>query len=390
LASESLLEKNSETESCIYPLCSARVYDPAEQSMPADIISGMKVRFWTFTLLLLTACTAQPLTATPTLRNVSVFIPLPTETVTLTPLASPVPTATIIPTAALTLAPYEQYSIDYLRARSYGGGTLDVAEKLVEHEKYTTYTVRYQSDGLYIYAIMNIPNGDAIYPVIISIHGYIEPQEYYILDTDFTIEDVLASEGYITIHPTLRNYPPSENGDNLYRVGHSIDILNLIAIVKGQAGSGILEKADSTRIGLGGRSMGGGIALRVLTVTPDVKAAYLYSPISGDESRNAGFFHNYTRDPQFKNELDAPADVFHKISPQNYYSNISAAVLLAHGNSDRLIPGIWSEDTCNLLKQAGVEKRCLFYKGADHSFHADDLTDFISEILAYFEVHLRQ
>jgi uncharacterized protein len=349
----------------------------------------MKIRFWAIALLL-TACTAQPLTTTPTLRNVPIFIPLPTETVTPTPIPSPIPSATIIPTLALTFAPYEQYSIDYLRARSYGGGTLDLAEKLAEHEKYTTYTVRYQSDGLYIYAVMNIPNGDAIYPVVISIHGYVEPKDYYVLETDFTIENVLASEGYITVHPTLRNYPPSEGGDNLYRVGDSIDILNLIAIVKEGAGSGVLEKADPTRIGLGGRSMGGGIALRVLTITSDVKAAYLYSPTSGDEARNAGFFHNYTRDRQFKNELDASTDVFRKISAQNYYSNINASILLAHGDSDRLIPGIWSEDTCNLLKQAAVEKRCLFYKGADHSFHQDDLTDFISEILAFFEVHLRQ
>lgn len=286
--------------------------------------------------------------------------------------------------------PYEQYSIEYLRSRSYGGGTLDMAEKLAEHEKYTTYTVRYQSDGLYIYAVMNIPNGDAIYPVVISIHGYVEPDEYYILDTDFTIENALASEGYITIHPTLRNYPPSDSGDNLYRVGDSIDVLNLIAIVQQQAGSGILQKADGTRIGLGGRSMGGGIALRVLTITHDVKVAYLYAPISGDEIRNVDFFHNYTRDPQFRNEQAASTDILQKISPQNYYSDITASILLAHGNSDHLIPDTWSEDTCNLLKEKGVEKRCLFYKGADHSFHREDLTDFISEILAFFTLHLRQ
>src|SRR5690242_15033118 len=146
-------------------------------NVAADIISGMKIRFWAITLLL-TACTAQPLTATPTLRSVSVFIPLPTGTVTPTPIPSPIPSSTITPNPAFTLAPYEQYSIDYLRARSYGGGTLDLAEKLAEHEKYTTYTVRYQSDGLYMYAVMNIPNGDAIYPVVISIHGYVEPQDY--------------------------------------------------------------------------------------------------------------------------------------------------------------------------------------------------------------------
>jgi uncharacterized protein len=340
--------------------------------------------------LLLTACAAQPVQPTPTLRVVSAFVPLPTETATSTPVATPTLEPTAIPTPASTLAPYEQYSIDYLRSRSYGGGTLDVAEKLAEHEKYTTYTVRYRSDGLYIYAVMNVPNGDAIYPVVISVHGYIDPHDYYILDTDFTIENHLAEEGYITIHPTLRNYPPSDGGDNLFRVGDSIDILNLIAIVKDQSGSGILQKADATRIGLGGRSMGGGITLRVLTVTHDVKAAYLYAPTSGDESLNADFFHNYTRDPQFKNELDAPRDAFERMSAQNYYADITASILIAHGASDRLIPGTWSEDTCNLLKEIGVEKRCIFYKNADHTFYDGDLVDFISEVLRFFELHLRQ
>jgi uncharacterized protein len=350
----------------------------------------MKSRFWAVALLL-TACAAQPVQPpTPTLRVVSAFIPLPTGTATSTSVATSTFEPTSIPTPALTLEPYEQYSIDYLRSRSYGGGTLDVAEKLSEHEKYTTYSVRYKSDGLYIYAVMNVPNGDAIYPVVISVHGYFDPSEYYILDTDFTLENQLAEEGYITIHPTLRNYPPSDSGDNLFRVGDSIDILNLIAIVKDQGGSGILEKADPTRIGLGGRSMGGGIALRVLTVTRDVKAAYLYAPTSGDESLNAGFFHNYTRDPQFENELDAPRDTFEKISAQNYYANITASILLAHGVSDRLIPGAWSEDTCNRLKEIGVDKRCIFYKNADHTFYRDDLEDFVSEVLRFFELRLRQ
>jgi uncharacterized protein len=349
----------------------------------------MKIRLLVI-LFLLSACTAQPLPPTPTLRVVSAFVPLPTETITFTPIVFATFEPTSIPTPVSTLAPYEQYTIEYLRSRSFGGGTLDLAEKLAEHEKYTTYSVRYQSDGLYIYAVMNIPVGDALYPVVISAHGYFQPEEYYILDTDFTIEDQLAEAGYITIHPTMRNYPPSDHGDNLFRVGNSIDILNLIAIIKAQSGTGILEKADGTRIGLGGRSMGGGIALRVLTITNDVKAAYLYAPTSGDESRNAGFFHNYTRDPQFKNELDATQDVFEKISAQNYYSNIETSILLAHGASDRLIPGIWSEDTCILLKEAGVQKRCIFYKGADHTFYDDDLEDFISEILAFFEINLRQ
>ena len=52
----------------------------------------------------------------------------------------------------------------------------------------------------------------------------------------------------------------------------------------GQAGP--LAKADPQPIGLWGHSMGGGIALRVLTVSDDVEAAVLYGAMSGDEALN--------------------------------------------------------------------------------------------------------
>jgi dipeptidyl aminopeptidase/acylaminoacyl peptidase len=343
-------------------------------------------------MFLLMACSAQPPRPTPTLLSTApLFVPLSTDMPTLT--FTPPPTRQIINTlvpSPADLAPYEQYSIEYLRERSYGGGVLEIVEVLKESEKFTAYTVRYQSDGLFIYAVMNVPNGDGLYPVVISVHGYFHPAEYYVLDTDFTIENTLAENGYITIHPTMRNYPPSDSGDNLFRVGDAVDVLNLIALVKLQTGNGILQKAAPNHIGLGGRSMGGGIALRVLTVTQDVKAAYLYSPTSGDEARTVDFFDCFTVDAQFKDEAGTPAEALAEMSPQIYYADITASILLAHGVSDRVVPVTWSEDTCNLLKSAGVNKRCIFYKGADHSFPPQDLEDFISEILSYFEAHLRQ
>src|SRR5258706_883988 len=341
-------------------------------------------------VLFVTACSAQSAKPTPTLLSAPVFISLPTQTITPTSTSTSIPSPTLdLP--ALTPMPYEHYSIDYLRTRPYGGGTLNVAETLSKHQKFTTYSVRYQSDGLYIYAIMNVPVGDGVYPVIISVHGYAKPEGYHLLDTDFTIEDRLADEGYITIYPSMRNYPPSDSGDNLFRVGDTIDILNLIAIVKSQSGTGILQKADSDNIGLGGRSMGGGVVLRALTLTKDVKAAYLYSPTSGDETRNVDFFHAFAReDAQFKGEAKAPIDVYKNASPQDYYSDITASILLAHGTNDSVIPDSWSEDTCDRLKKAGVQKRCIFYRGADHTFYNGDLADFISEIVAFFQIHLRQ
>jgi len=162
--------------------------------------------------------------------------------------------------------PYWEYSIEYLRSRTYGGGKIEIAETLGQNSAFTRHYFRYDSDGLSIYGFANIPHGDGPFPVIIVLHGYIEPEIYQTLDYTTHYADALASAGYLMLHPNLRGYPPSDEGDNLFRVGMAIDVLNLIALVKENSGQpDLLQTADPTRIGLWGHSMGGGISTRVLT-----------------------------------------------------------------------------------------------------------------------------
>jgi hypothetical protein len=68
--------------------------------------------------------------------------------------AVPSPTITAIPP---TLAPYEQYTVDFLRGRTYGGGTIEVVETMEATDSFTRYLIRYPSDGLNIYGFVNVP-----------------------------------------------------------------------------------------------------------------------------------------------------------------------------------------------------------------------------------------
>jgi len=201
--------------------------------------------------------------------------PLPSETPTFVPAISPAPD------------PYYTWSNAYLRSRSYGGGQIEFLEVMEQNLFFTRYLVRYPSDGLNIYGFANIPNDDQAHPVIIALHGYIDPALYYTLDYTTHYADALASAGYIVFHPNLRGYQPSDDGENLFRVGMAIDVLNLIALVQAQSGgTDLLKNADPNAIGLWGHSMGGGITTRVITVTDDVKAAVLYAAMTGDEQKN--------------------------------------------------------------------------------------------------------
>ncbi len=210
---------------------------------------------------------------------------------TQTPFATAIPVPTQTPTAVPTISstpdPYYAWSNAYLRSRSYGGGQIEFLEVMDQNAYFTRYLIRYPSDGLNIYGFADIPNDDQDHPVIIALHGYIDPAIYTTLDYTTHYADALAQAGYIVFHPNLRGYKPSDDGENLFRVGMAIDVLNLVALVKSQSGvTDPLKHVNSDAIGMWGHSMGGGITTRVLTVSEDIKAAVLYAAMSGDEGKN--------------------------------------------------------------------------------------------------------
>ena len=240
----------------------------------------------------LSVTTAVPAQAT----NTAVPSPAPSRTArpSTTPSPSPAPaeravdTPTPVPTP--TADPYAAYTIEALAARSYGGGGLEIVERLELNDSFSRYLITYPSDGLTIYGFMNVPHDGSKFPVAIVLHGYVDPAGYETLAYTTRYADMLAEAGYFAIHPNLRGFPPSDEGQDAYRTGLAADVLNLIAIIREQSSDpeGPLRRADPEAIHLWGHSMGGGVALRVATVLnePYLRAAVLYGAMSGDEQQN--------------------------------------------------------------------------------------------------------
>ena len=327
--------------------------------------------------------------------------PLPTRksslrpAITITPPISSTPTITSTPTFTSTPNPYAGLSIDELSARSYGGGQLAIREPLDTNGYFTRTLITYPSDGLTIYGFMNTPrqappNGQERYPVIIMLHGYIDPNIYNTVDYTTRYADALADAGFLVIHPNLRGYPPSDDGDNRFRVGMAIDVLNLIALVKEQAGKpGPLENADPNAIGLWGHSMGGGVVTRVITISPDVRAAVLYGAMSGDEKKNyQRIFTYFSAGTRGAEELQAPDDVFQRVSPINYLDRIKAAVSIHHGKDDPDVPLAWSLDLCQRLQKLTKPVECFTYPDEPHTFHGEGDALFIQRAIDFFNKQL--
>ncbi len=316
----------------------------------------------------------------------------PTALPTLTPIAEPESSPTAIPPTASPSAPaaadstnpYWTYTIQYLRTRPYphpdDSEGLQITGNLGDFEAFTRVLIRYPSDQLRITGFMNVPIGEGPFPVVIMLHGYAPPEEYISINEDYDLPtaDIFASNGYLVIHPDLRGYSATEGEaqefDNLFQTGLAIDVLNLIALVKAEGGvPGPLAKADPTRIGLWGHSLGGGVALRVITVSQDVRAAILYSATSGDESKTSSLVFSLSGDEaQYQREQAVDPGTLELISPIYHFNGITAAVSLFHGTDDTVVPIDWAVENCEALKLVLPPDRieCVYYIGGRHTVYS--------------------
>src|SRR3972149_3855552 len=107
-------------------------------------------------LLTLSACmqAASAQTEPPLVATVPAP-PTPPPSPTLDPITpSPFPTATATP------FPHPM-SIEEMRLGSYPGSAVEVVEEFARGSKYSRYYVYYLSEGLKIYALLTIPDGEA-------------------------------------------------------------------------------------------------------------------------------------------------------------------------------------------------------------------------------------
>lgn len=286
-------------------------------------------------------------------------------------------------------------SIPEMSKKEFKGNDLKLVRVLAENEIYTRYSITYKSEGLTISGIMNVPKGKGPFPVLILNHGFIEPQNYTNGQGLKREQDFFARNGYVVLHSDYRNYGLSDydpNNDVRPRSGFVEDVLNAVSAVKNSN----FEFLDKENIGMLGHSMGGGITLNVMVTKPETAKAYvLLAPINADYKKNfdrwvvsdfpeaAQQFYNqygtYEQNPQ----------VWESFSAKNYFSKISAPVMLHQGVLDEDVAVEWSRELAKNLKDA--EKEIIYYEypNEKHTFiNAQDLV--MQRTLEFFNRNLKE
>jgi dipeptidyl aminopeptidase/acylaminoacyl peptidase len=271
----------------------------------------------------------------------------------------------------------------------YPGGTIEITHHITQTETFAKYLIRYPSDDLTITAMMNVPEGDGPFPVVILNHGYIAPSRFWSGADTWRAADHLASHGYLTISPDFRGWGGSDEGDNFFRTGLVIDVLNLVSSLPS------LSQADVQRVAMWGHSMGGGVTTKAIVIDPRIKAAVLYGPVSSDDrdvmrrwggSRGGGQDEMLARAYREASRDDA---FLYLTSPANFFELVSAPVQIHQGAADRTTPPKWAEAIRDGLQAAAKPVEYFSYAGQGHAFEGESWDLFMQRITDFFDLTLK-
>lgn len=291
-----------------------------------------------------------------------------------TPPGEPAPPTTEPPIGQVEPGPLNPLSIEATRQKVYDGRDLTLGRILDDNRSYTRYYATYKSNKLTISGIMNIPKGDGPFPVIITNHGYIDPEVYTNGRGLKREQDYLARHGFAVLHPDYRCHADSDcpaGAEVEKRLGYTEDVINAVKAIQRSDNA----KLDKRKIGMLGHSMGGGIAWSVAVLTDDVDAFVQFAPVSPDlvDSYNKWLKERpevVAEVRQFYGEPEDNPAFWKEISPITYFDKIDTPFQIHHGTADEDVPLEWSEKTANRLRELGKRVELFTYPNEPHEFIA--------------------
>jgi dipeptidyl aminopeptidase/acylaminoacyl peptidase len=296
-------------------------------------------------------------------------------------------------------------SIEYMRKQEYPGSDIVIEQTLPSGSNYNRYIASYKSDGLKIYALLTIPQGEKPktgWPVIIFNHGYIPPIEYRTTEKYIAYTDAFSRNGYIVFKSDYRGHGNSEGNPEgaYYSPAYTIDVLNALSSIKKY------KDVDPERIGMWGHSMGGSIALRSMVVDPkDIKAGVIwagvvasYEDLANNWKRRTPFMlserEQAVRRPGRQSLIDkygsfeSNPEFWKSIAPISFTSDIQAPIQIHHGTLDEEVPLLFSQRLVDALKSNKKEYEFFTYEGDDHNI-SNNLSLALQRSVEFFDKYVK-
>lgn len=269
-------------------------------------------------------------------------------------------------------------AIQTLRQGSYPGSDIEVVRELERGATYRRYYVHYLSEGLKIYALLTIPNGEMPeggWPGIVFNHGYIPPDVYRTTERYVAYVDQLARNGYVVFRIDYRGHDQSEGeARGAYgNPGYQNDVLNAVTALQRH------PQVNPDKIGMWGHSMGGYLTLRAMVISDQVKAGVIWA---GVVASYPDMLYNwrsrpFTPRPGFINWRESWIEQYgtpeqnpafwNAISANSYLADLSGPLQLHHGTLDEDVPLAFSVRLAEQARAAGAIADLYTYEGDNHN-----------------------
>ena len=350
-----------------------------------------------FSSILLVGCLAAP-TPLP-LPTLTPTIPVPTGTPANTSVPRLTSTVTQIPTATPIPDPM---SIQYMRAQEYPGSDIVVENELDRGANYRRYYAWYESEGLKIYGLLTIPDGEMPeggWPAIVFNHGYIPPDVYRTTERYINYVDRIARSGYVLYRIDYRGHDRSE-GEASGAYGspdYAIDVLNAVASIKKH------PQVNPDKIGMWGHSMGGYLTLRSMVITDDVKVGVIWAGVVAsypDLIYNWRRTGNFTPSPSSRGRgwrtrwiesygtPEENPDFWAAVSSNTYVADLSGPLQLHHGTNDEDVPLAFSIRLAEEVRAVGGIADLYTYEGDNHNISLY-FTTAMDRTIAFYDQYLK-
>ncbi|GAB3999422.1 alpha/beta hydrolase family protein [Nocardioides marmoraquaticus] len=285
--------------------------------------------------------------------------PSPSATPTTSPTAEPLPTG-------------DRVSLPTLMRQQFDGGRVRRVRRQVVTDAYERWEVTYPAGDTTVSGVLLRPTGRGPFPALVLNHGYIEPSVYVTGQGLAREQDRLAREGFVVLHTDYRGHAASDPAGDLERetrLGYTRDALHAAASLKR------LPYVDPDRVGMLGRSMGGGVTLNAIVAQPDlVRAAVVYASVSSRFVDNLRQFTIPGRPEaaqalydRFGRPEESP-DFYAGLSSRTYFDRVEVPLLSLHGTLDDTCPIAWARTTQRLARRAGVDAQLVTYDDG-HAFY---------------------